>query len=70
MRPGERVLLQVNNDLPAVLAWYGMLKAGLVPVATLVQHRTHELTAVARACAPAAANSPAIFAGAPAIPAW
>ena len=54
LRPGERVLLQVNNDLPAVLAWYGMLKAGLVPVATLVQHRTHELTAVARACAPAA----------------
>jgi 2,3-dihydroxybenzoate-AMP ligase len=54
LRPGERVLLQVNNDLPAVLAWYGLLKAGLVPVATLVQHRTHELTAVASLCSPAA----------------
>ena len=54
LRAGERVLLQVNNDLPAVLAWYGMLKAGLVPVATLVQHRRHELNAVASACAPAA----------------
>ena len=52
--PGERVLLQLNNDLAAVLAWYGLLKAGLVPVATLVQHRTHELTAVASLCAPAA----------------
>jgi non-ribosomal peptide synthetase component E (peptide arylation enzyme) len=48
------VLLQVNNDLPAVLAWYGLLKAGLVPVATLAQHRTHELTAVAGLCSPAA----------------
>ena len=54
LQPGERVLLQVNNDMPAVLAWYGLLKAGLVPVATLAQHRTHELTAVARLCSPAA----------------
>ncbi len=54
LQPGERVLLQVNNDLPAVLAWYGLLKAGLVPVATLVQHRSHELTAVASLCSPAA----------------
>jgi 2,3-dihydroxybenzoate-AMP ligase len=54
LRPGERVLMQLNNDLAAVLAWYGLLKAGLVPVATLVQHRTHELTAVAGLCAPAA----------------
>jgi 2,3-dihydroxybenzoate-AMP ligase len=52
--PGERVLLQVSNDIPAVLAWYGLLKAGLVPVATLAQHRTHELTAVAALCSPAA----------------
>jgi 2,3-dihydroxybenzoate-AMP ligase len=54
LRPGDRVLLQVNNDIPAVLAWYGLLKAGLVPVATLVQHRTHELTAIAGLCSPAA----------------
>jgi 2,3-dihydroxybenzoate-AMP ligase len=54
LQPGERVLLQVNNDIPAVLAWYGLLKAGLVPVATLAQHRTHELTAVADLCSPAA----------------
>ena len=54
LQAGERVLLQVNNDLPAVLAWYGLLKAGLVPVATLAQHRMHELTAVAGLCSPAA----------------
>jgi non-ribosomal peptide synthetase component E (peptide arylation enzyme) len=52
--PGERVLLQVNNDASAVLAWYGLLKAGLVPVATLAQHRSHELTAITELCAPAA----------------
>jgi 2,3-dihydroxybenzoate-AMP ligase len=54
LQAGERVLLQINNDLPAVLAWYGLLKAGLVPVATLVQDRAHELTAVASLCSPAA----------------
>lgn len=54
LRRGERVLLQVGNDADSVLAWYGLLKAGLVPVATLAHHRTHELSEIAAACEPAA----------------
>src|ERR1700677_44258 len=41
LRPGERVLFQTTNHIWAVLAWYGVQKAGLVPVATLAQHRWH-----------------------------
>lgn len=43
LEPGERVVFQVNNRLPSVLAWYAVLKAGLVPVATLAAHRLHEI---------------------------
>jgi len=46
LRPGEPVLFQVNNRLHSILAWYGVLKAGLVPVATLAQHRRHEIDQV------------------------
>jgi non-ribosomal peptide synthetase component E (peptide arylation enzyme) len=52
--PGERVLMQTTNHHGAVLAWYGLLKAGLVPVATLAQHRQHEIFEIARQCEPAA----------------
>jgi len=54
LRPGERVLFQVTNHAWTVLAWYGVQKAGLVPVATLAQHRWHEISAITRQCAPAA----------------
>ncbi|WP_406440056.1 AMP-binding protein [Streptomyces sp. NBC_01613] len=54
LRPGDRVLLQVTNNLWTVLAWYGLLKAGLVPVATLAQHRRHEILEIARQSEPAA----------------
>ncbi|WP_433504580.1 (2,3-dihydroxybenzoyl)adenylate synthase [Pseudonocardia halophobica] len=43
LRPGDPVLFQVTNRLDAVVAWYGVLKAGLVPVATLAAHRGHEI---------------------------
>jgi 2,3-dihydroxybenzoate-AMP ligase len=43
LRPGDPVLFQVNNRLHAIVAWYGVLKAGLVPVATLAAHRLHEI---------------------------
>jgi 2,3-dihydroxybenzoate-AMP ligase len=46
--PGDRVLFQVGNGLGTVLAWYGALKAGLIPVCTLAQHRRHEIDAIAR----------------------
>ncbi|TWS26052.1 AMP-binding protein [Tsukamurella sputi] len=43
LRPGDPVIFQVNNRDATVLAWYGVLKAGLIPVATLAQHRRHEI---------------------------
>lgn len=54
LRLGERVLLQLTNQSWTVLAWYGLLKAGLVPVATLAQHRRHEILSIAAQCEPAA----------------
>ncbi|SFO36099.1 (2,3-dihydroxybenzoyl)adenylate synthase [Actinomadura madurae] len=47
LRPGDPVLFQVTNRLHTILAWYGVLKAGLVPVATLALHRRHELGQIA-----------------------
>jgi non-ribosomal peptide synthetase component E (peptide arylation enzyme) len=54
LEPGERVLLQITNCSRAVFAWYGLIKAGLVPVATLAQHRKHEIADVAAQVEPAA----------------
>ncbi|GAA1390336.1 AMP-binding protein [Pseudonocardia kongjuensis] len=48
LRPGDPVLFQVTNRLGAVVAWYGVLKAGLVPVATLAAHRAHEIGDISR----------------------
>jgi 2,3-dihydroxybenzoate-AMP ligase len=47
LEPGERVLFQVTNRLLAVVAWYGVLKAGLIPVCTLAVHRAHEIGDIA-----------------------
>jgi 2,3-dihydroxybenzoate-AMP ligase len=46
--PGERVLLQLTNSATAVVAWYGLLKAGLVPVCTLAIHRRLEIEQIGR----------------------
>lgn len=54
LHPGDRVIFQVTNRLETVLAWYACLKAGLVPVATLAAHRTHEIGEIARQCSAAA----------------
>ncbi|MFD4351619.1 (2,3-dihydroxybenzoyl)adenylate synthase [Nocardia sp. NPDC056541] len=48
LRPGDPVLFQVGNRLETVFAWYGCLKAGLVPVATLAAHRGHEVGQISR----------------------
>jgi 2,3-dihydroxybenzoate-AMP ligase len=48
LRPGDPVIFQVNNKLSTILAWYGVLKAGLVPVATLAAHRRHEIDQISR----------------------
>ncbi len=46
--PGDPVLFQVTNRLGTVLAWYGVLKAGLIPVCTLAAHRGHEIGGISR----------------------
>ncbi len=48
LEPGDPVLFQVTNRVEAVVAWYGVLKAGLVPVCTLAAHRGHEIGAISR----------------------
>ena len=48
LAPGDPVLFQVTNRLGAILAWYGVLKAGLVPVCTLAAHRGHEIGEISR----------------------
>jgi 2,3-dihydroxybenzoate-AMP ligase len=53
-RPGEPVLLQVGNSAETVLTWYALLKAGLVPVCTLPQHRRHEIQEISRQTQPTA----------------
>ncbi|RZK93955.1 MAG: (2,3-dihydroxybenzoyl)adenylate synthase, partial [Rhodococcus sp. (in: high G+C Gram-positive bacteria)] len=44
----DPVIFQLTNRLETVLAWYGCIKAGLVPVATLAAHRMHEIGHVSR----------------------
>src|ERR1700761_9456496 len=46
--PGQRVVLQTGNRLLSVVAWYGLLKAGLIPVCALTAHRAHEIGAISR----------------------
>lgn len=41
--PGDAVLTQLDNTVGAVVAWYAAIKAGLIPVATLLAHRGHEI---------------------------
>ena len=38
----------MTNSETAILLWYGLLKAGLIPVCTLAIHRRHEITEIAR----------------------
>ncbi|MEV0700637.1 AMP-binding protein [Saccharopolyspora sp. NPDC050389] len=48
LAPRDPVLFQVTNRLDTVVAWYGVLKAGLVPVCTLAAHGGHEVGAISR----------------------
>jgi 2,3-dihydroxybenzoate-AMP ligase len=49
LHPRDPVIVQTTNRLEAVVAWYALLKAGLVPVATLAAHRGHEIAHISRA---------------------
>ncbi|WP_109524980.1 (2,3-dihydroxybenzoyl)adenylate synthase [Nocardia aurea] len=48
LRPGDPLLFQVTDRLETVVAWYGVLKAGLVPVCTLAAHRANEIGGISR----------------------
>jgi non-ribosomal peptide synthetase component E (peptide arylation enzyme) len=47
--PGSSVVFQMGNELETVVAWYGVLKAGLVPVCSIPNHRLHEVSLIAAA---------------------
>lgn len=48
LEPGDRVMFQMGNVAETVVAYYGALKAGLVPVCTLPLHREREIGLLAR----------------------
>lgn len=48
LRPGDPVVFQVTNREESVLAWYAVLKAGLLPVCALAFHRAHEISRISR----------------------
>jgi 2,3-dihydroxybenzoate-AMP ligase len=43
LRPGDRVMFQLGNVAETVVAYYGCVKAGIVPVCTLPQHGEREI---------------------------
>jgi 2,3-dihydroxybenzoate-AMP ligase len=49
LQPGDPVIFQMGNELETVIALYGVLKAGLVPVCSIPNHRLHEVTHIATA---------------------
>lgn len=49
LRPGDPVIFQMGNELEAVVAFYGVLKAGLIPVCSIPNHRLHEVSHIAAA---------------------
>ena len=48
LRPLDRVIFQVSNSLELIASFFGCLKAGLIPVCTLVAHRRHEIAYLGR----------------------
>ncbi len=47
LEPGDRVTMQIGNTVEAIELIYGLLKAGLVPVCTLMAHGHHEIDSIA-----------------------
>jgi 2,3-dihydroxybenzoate-AMP ligase len=43
LQPGDRVMFQLGNVLETIVAYYGCIKAGIVPVCTLPQHGEREI---------------------------
>jgi non-ribosomal peptide synthetase component E (peptide arylation enzyme) len=47
LQPGDRVLVQVGTSTAAVVAFLGLVRAGLVPVCAVPAYRDHEMGALA-----------------------
>ncbi|EGD54958.1 (2,3-dihydroxybenzoyl)adenylate synthase [Gordonia neofelifaecis] len=47
LRPGDRVILQLHNSAEFAVTFFGLLRAGLVPVMTLPAHRITEIAHLA-----------------------
>jgi 2,3-dihydroxybenzoate-AMP ligase len=43
LEPGDRVMFQLGNEVETVVAYYGCVKAGIIPVCTLPQHGEREI---------------------------
>lgn len=43
LEPGDRVMFQLGNEAETVFAYYGCIKAGIIPVCTLPQHGEREI---------------------------
>ena len=48
LRPLDRVIFQVSNSRELIISFFGCLKAGLIPICTLVAHRRHEIAYLGR----------------------
>ena len=48
LQPLDRVVFQVGNCNELIFGWLGCLKAGLIPLCTLVSHREREISYLAR----------------------
>jgi non-ribosomal peptide synthetase component E (peptide arylation enzyme) len=47
LEPQDPVVFQMGNELATVIAWYGTMKAGLVPIASLPNHGAYEIGHIA-----------------------
>jgi non-ribosomal peptide synthetase component E (peptide arylation enzyme) len=52
LRPGDRVLIQLPNSPEFVIAYFGLQKAGLIPVLLTVNHTTREISHLANLTKP------------------
>jgi 2,3-dihydroxybenzoate-AMP ligase len=46
LEPGDPVVFQMGVEIETVVALYGVLKAGLVPVCSIPNHRLHEVSLI------------------------
>lgn len=54
LAPGDRALVQLGNERETVIAYYALVKAGIVPVCAIPQHGERDMLALARQADPRA----------------